>query len=172
MSGPLSLEGSLRTCKVRSGMAPQFLSDRIIGGPEQRVCPMPRPFDAYGRESNFMTLQNKSAGCNDPLEIVSKEIDVVRPQYYQFINLNPNGLFGDFDNVQRKETMYKNSALQGLSETTGQFGQQMSSAISPGGKCHASTIGMISNNIAQQQRFDAQKQIFQGSKGYRTLSGY
>jgi len=166
MSGPLSLEGSLKTCKVSAGMAPQVFSDRIIGGLDSRVCPMPRPYDDYGREANIMSLTNKSAGCNDPLELVAREIEVVRPRYFQFINLNPEGVFGDFDNLQRKETIHKNQIFQNLH--SGQFGQQMSSSINTNGKCHLANIGMVS----AKQPAPSEHSIVQSARGYRTLAGY
>lgn len=89
-----SLDASLRTWKVDTGFAPQMESDRYIGDGQNKLCPMWRGYDTVGRMVNPDTFYTKSAGCNSPEDLVYIENQVVRPRYYEYIMLDPQGLQG------------------------------------------------------------------------------
>lgn len=85
----LSLNGSLRTCKVEQGYAPRIQSDRFEN-PELMVCPVWSGFDLTNRAVCMDSFNTKTAGCNSPLDRVDVE-NYLRPQYMEYINLDAEG---------------------------------------------------------------------------------
>lgn len=85
----LSLNGSLRTCKVEQGYAPRIQSDRFEN-PGLMTCPVWSGFDLANRPVAYDSFYTKSAGCNSPLDRVAVENDL-RPQYMEYINLDAEG---------------------------------------------------------------------------------
>ena len=85
----LSLNGSLRTCKVEQGYAPRIQSDRFEN-PELMVCPVWSGFDNSNRAVCMDSFYTKSPGCNSPLDRVDVE-NYLRPQYMEYINLDAEG---------------------------------------------------------------------------------
>ena len=68
----VSLEASLRTCKVNGNDAVYAQSERIFN-PNAMVCPFQRQHDQFGRESCLPALYSKSAGCNSASDRISVE---------------------------------------------------------------------------------------------------
>jgi len=85
----LSLNGSLRTCKVDQGWAPRIQSDRFEN-PELLVCPVWSGYDNTNRPVCVDSFYTKSPGCNSPLDRVEVE-NYLRPQYMEYINLDAEG---------------------------------------------------------------------------------
>jgi hypothetical protein len=84
MSGIVSLESSIRTCKVDVGYASRINSDRFLN-PRNMVCPVWNSLDSAGRVACPDSFVTKSAGCNNPQDRVSVE-NSQRPNYIQYIS--------------------------------------------------------------------------------------
>ena len=84
MSGIMSLESSIRTCKVNAGYSERINSDRFLN-PKNMVCPVWNQLDAAGRVACADSFKTKSAGCNSARDRVNIE-NVLRPQYMQYIS--------------------------------------------------------------------------------------
>lgn len=94
-----SLDAALRTWKVDTGFAPQMESDRYIGNGQNKLCPMWGGYDNVGRMVNPDTFYTKSGGCNSPEDLVYVENQVVRPRYYEYIMLDPQGMQGSMRQI-------------------------------------------------------------------------
>lgn len=84
MAGIVSLESSIRTCKVDVGYANRINSDRFLN-PRNMVCPVWNSLDSAGRIACPDSFVTKSAGCNNPGDRVSVE-NSQRPNYIQYIS--------------------------------------------------------------------------------------
>lgn len=112
----ISLEASLRTCKVDTGWANKVESDRFLN-PNQMVCPIWLGRDSAGRQVCPDSFVSKTAGCNSPEDRVVVENNVSRPQYMEYITLNANGIRGNIYDVREQ-------ILDNTHNLTGQFGLQ------------------------------------------------
>lgn len=121
----ISLEASLRTCKVDTGWANKVESDRFLN-PNLMVCPIWSGRDNAGRQVCPDSFVTKSAGCNSPEDRVVVENNVSRPQYMEYINLNANGVQGSIygDTHGYQATGVRDHMLNNTSGITGQFGLQ------------------------------------------------
>lgn len=95
MSNTISLNGSLRTCKVDQGWANRIQSDRFEN-PDLLVCPVWSGFDLANRPVCMDSFYTKSPGCNSPLDRVDVE-NFLRPQYMEYINLDAEGFRYNYD---------------------------------------------------------------------------
>lgn len=89
----ISLQGSLRTCKIETGQAPRFRSSRFED-PDNLSCPVWSGRDNLGRIVSEDSYQTKSEGCNTPLDRVVVE-NTLRPQYMENINVDAYGFRAD-----------------------------------------------------------------------------
>ena len=115
----ISLESSIRTCKVETGSAARLESDRFLNSCNV-TCPVWNGQDTAGRfvcEDSFYT---KSPGCNSAVDRVDVE-NYQRPQYFDFVNLDGYGIQG---NLYGQATQGRAKANQDIHNVTGQFGQQ------------------------------------------------
>lgn len=123
----ISLEGSIRTCKVDTGWANKLQSDRFLN-PNIMMCPVWGQTDTQGRKVHADTFNTKRAGCNSALDRVSVE-NAQRPQYIEYVTLDAQGIRGSDcsgtpagqinpDSVCHQKTM------KGVHQQTGQFGLQ------------------------------------------------
>ena len=119
----ISLEASLRTCKVDSGWANKSQSDRFLN-PNNMVCPVWNGRDITGRQVSPDSFMTKRAGCNNASDRVVVENNVSRPQYMEYINLNAAGVDGDiYGNSISQSNMKSAAAGKAFAEgMTGQFG--------------------------------------------------
>ena len=92
--GSVSLESSVRTCKVDTGWASRVQSDRFQN-PSLMVCPTWNGMDTAGRLVCPDSFFTKRAGCNSAQDRVVVENNVSRPQYMEYVNLNANGIAAD-----------------------------------------------------------------------------
>lgn len=140
----LSLNGSLRTCKVDQGWASRIQSDRFEN-PELMVCPVWTGFDLTNRPVCMDSFYTKSPGCNSPLDRVNVE-NYLRPQYMEYINLDAEGFrqnedlisggvtegFESCRNAKTNMDCYnagvRTVGLNQLNTITGNFGQSPSGA--------------------------------------------
>lgn len=125
MSASISLEASLRTCKVDTGWANKVESDRFLN-PNLMVCPIWNGVDTAGRAVCPDSFMTKRAGCNSAADRVVVENNVSRPQYMEYINLNANGVAGQIygNTMGYRETGSRNNMLNNVENFSGQFGLQ------------------------------------------------
>lgn len=90
----ISLQGSIRTCKVDTGYAANIESDRFLN-PNLSVCPTWNHRDNLGRYVCADSFNTKNAGCNSPLDRVDVE-NHLRPQYVEYTTLDAAGFQGNF----------------------------------------------------------------------------
>lgn len=121
----ISLEASLRTCKVDTGWANKVESDRFLN-PNLMVCPIWLGRDNAGRQVCPDSFVTKTAGCNSPEDRVVVENNVTRPQYMEYINLNANGVQGNIygNTMGYQQTGVRDQMLDNTGNLTGQFGLQ------------------------------------------------
>jgi len=89
----ISLDASIRTCKVETGEASRIQSDRFQN-PNLMVCPPWAGYNLKGQSVCADSFYTKSAGCHSATDRVDVE-NFLRPQYADLITLNMNGLDGD-----------------------------------------------------------------------------
>lgn len=89
----ISLQGSLRTCKIETGQAPRYRSTRFED-PNQMSCPVWSGRDNVGRMVSEDSFRTKVEGCNTPLDRVDVE-NTLRPQYMENINVDSFGFRSD-----------------------------------------------------------------------------
>jgi hypothetical protein len=128
----ISLEASVRTCKVNSGYANKIQSDRFLNS-QNLVCPTWNERDLTGRKVCADSFWTKRAGCNSATDRISVE-NYQRPQYAEYITLDANGIqgnmYGDpgvavenFVDLHRVDEELEYQALNDAHNITGQFGQ-------------------------------------------------
>lgn len=121
----LSLEGSLRTCKVDTGWASKLASDRFLN-PNNMLCPPWNEMDTAGRPACWDSYYTKTPGCNSSADRVVVE-NALRPQYIEYVNLDAEGIRGGFqcDNNQiNPDTVCHQNTIDNTHRQTGQFGLQ------------------------------------------------
>jgi hypothetical protein len=105
----ISLNGSLRTCKVNTAWANKIQSDRFEN-PNLMSCPVWSGRDLTGRlvcENSFMT---KTAGCDSASDRVLVE-NAQRPQYSTYTQLDAEGIMGT-TNMNAAEAKIGTAGLQ------------------------------------------------------------
>ena len=86
----ISLEKSIKTCKVNVGNATRQQSDRFLNH-NKALCYTWTGLDNVGREINNDTFMTKSAGCNLTSDRIVVENDQ-RPKYFNYVNLDAKGI--------------------------------------------------------------------------------
>jgi hypothetical protein len=127
----ISLEASVRTCKVNTGYANKIQSDRFLNS-NNLLCPTWNERDLTGRKVCADSFWTKRAGCNSATDRISVE-NYQRPQYAEYITLDANGIqgnmYGDpgvavenFVDLHRRDEELEYEALNNVHNITGQFG--------------------------------------------------
>ena len=152
----ISLESSLKTCKIDTAYANKVQSDRFLN-PSNMVCPIWTGYDLTGRSAAPDSFYTKSAGCNSAVDRVLVENNQ-RPQYAEYINLSASGInasvYGDYQNTMPfVEAGDTNKNLRNIPNITGQFGQNFQASVYPGCNAYPYNQGMqqIKNPVAPQQ---------------------
>lgn len=101
----ISLNKSVRTCKVNTGWAERIQSDRFENS-NLMMCPVWNQRDLTGRSVCSDSFNTKREGCNSPLDRIDVE-NYLRPQYMEYVTLDAAGIEGN---------MYRDSANVGVSE--------------------------------------------------------
>jgi hypothetical protein len=129
----ISLNSSVRTCKVQPGYAPNIESDRYLN-PDTRVCYQWNGFNSAGQEVCPDSWNTKAAGCNSAIDRVDVE-SYLRPNYSAYINFNMEGIQGDLYSKGNPTAWSKsgsaNSWDQSRYAVTGSFGNQWQSTNKP-----------------------------------------
>ena len=152
----LSLEASIRTCKVDTAWANRVESDRFFN-PNNMVCPVWNGMDSAGRKVCPDSFVTKTAGCNSAEDRVMVENDQ-RPQYMEYVNLSANGFGADL----YSETMPWQSlgaANKNLAETAklhGNFGEDWRGLVYPpcGYYPYQNAMSQMSQNNRQTQALE------------------
>jgi hypothetical protein len=120
----LSLNASLRVCKVDVGYADKINSDRFLN-PNNMLCPLWNGLDVAGRPVCPDSFYTKSAGCNSALDRVMVENDVFRPKYTEYITLNASGINqGNYlDNMHYDNSVSRSAELRNMNSNNPHFGQ-------------------------------------------------
>ena len=95
----ISLEASIRTCKVNTGWASRIQSDRFENT-NLLMCPVWNERDLIGRKVCEDSFYTKREGCNSPLDRINVENDQ-RPQYAEYITLDTAGFRADMIGDQK-----------------------------------------------------------------------
>ena len=146
----ISLESSIRTCKVNPEEADRIESDRFLN-PHNMVCPMWQGVDLTGRQVCPDSFYTKRAGCNSAEDRVVVENRVSRPQYMEYITLDANGLRGTDlynNNSNYEDARNRTVEMQELEKHTPNYGKQLSGAISS--NCGAGRYHQAMNQMHQQ----------------------
>ena len=118
----VSLEASLRTCKIDQGWADRMQSDRFQN-PNNLVCPLWNGVDTAGRVVCPDSFYTKNAGCNSAEDRVYVE-NSLRPQYSEYINLSFSAIAGAIygDTMGWNEAGEAKMMLRATDQLTGHFG--------------------------------------------------
>ena len=168
----LSLEASIRTCKVDTGWANKMESDRFLN-PNLMVCPVWNGFDTAGRMVAPDSFWTKNAGCNSAEDRVVVE-NAQRPQYMEYITLDAQGFQGNMygNDMHFTDEMIRTRGLEGVHKQTGQFGLQTGFGAQIYPSCSA---GGDPYTAAMNQQYGRQKQAYgHGMDSYakRMASGF
>ena len=146
MSGVPSLESSIRTCQVDTAWAARAQSDRFLNT-NALMCPTWTGVDLAGRPVSADSFYTKSPGCNSAEDRVVVE-SALRPNYMEYITLNPQGIQGSMYGVSQcgvKNGAQSNSQmLNNLRNVTGGFNNSMLADVIP-------SCGMFGYEAAQAQ---------------------
>ncbi len=119
----LSLESSIRSCKVDPAWSDRLASDRFLN-PSNMVCPAWNQHDTAGRPTCLDAYNTKTPGCHSAADRVNVE-NSLRPQYFEYITLDAQGLSGGSEcaphNVNADVQCHSN-AVKAAQQMTGQFG--------------------------------------------------
>lgn len=147
MAGNISLEGSIRTCKIDTAYAPKVFSDRFLN-PANMVCPIWNGYDSAGRPVCADSYMTKRAGCNSAEDRVFVE-NYQRPRYVEYVNLSAGGIDGEFYGCPPTMTQWNDmKAASDLSQShkvAGNFGLQFGANVYPNCGVHQYAKGMAQN---------------------------
>ncbi len=148
MAGNISLEGSIRTCKIDTGYAPKVFSDRFLN-PGNMVCPVWNGYDSTGRPACPDSFMTKREGCNSAEDRVFVE-NYQRPRYVEYVNLSVGGIDGEFYGEPSTMTQWNEmkavSDLQAINGISGNFGYQFGSNVFPNCGVHQYAKAMAQNS--------------------------
>lgn len=113
----LSLQKSVRTCRIDSGYANKLQSERFLNSC-QVICPVWNGLDQYGRMVCPDSMMIETAGCRSALDRVDVE-NYQRPQYFELVNLDGFGVQG---NIYSDDAGNRTAFNQNLNEIVGSPG--------------------------------------------------
>jgi hypothetical protein len=163
----ISLEGSIRTCKVDPAWANKLESDRFLN-PSNMVCIPWNNHDTAGRPSCADAYNTKTPGCNSSADRVNVE-NSLRPQYFEYVTLNAQGLDGGSECAPQNvhgDAMCNRNAMQYAHNQTGSFGLQNSfnQNIYPNCSSCASQTGYTEANHRGAQRKKIGKKVYKNKQ--------
>jgi hypothetical protein len=167
MAGNISLESSIRTCKVDTAYANKVQSDRFMN-PSNMICPIWNGLDSTNRRVCADSFYTKSAGCNSAEDRVMVENNL-RPQYMEYINLSANGIDGSIYGAGTQD-MYgntmawnnlgqKNKDMQTQGGRVGNFGFQLPMYVTSSCSRYAYDQGMNQVGMQAQQQQQQMQQM-------------
>lgn len=148
MAGNISLEGSIRTCKIDTAYAPKVFSDRFLN-PGNMVCPIWNGYDSAGRPACPDSFMTKRAGCNSAEDRVFVE-NYQRPRYVEYVNLSAGGIDGEFygqpNTMTQWDEMKAVTDLRAVNGIAGNFGYQFGANVYPNCGVHQYAKAMAQNS--------------------------
>jgi hypothetical protein len=150
----VSINKSVRTCRVDQGHASRMQSDRFLNS-EKMVCVPWNGTDSTGRYVSRNSWWTKTPGCNSSSDRVLVENEL-RPQYAEYINLNAGagingGIYGN--DTAKVETKEAACFEQSRNNYTGNYGKQFQAQVKP--TCYSD---MGDDVMASRQRGKQYKQ--------------
>jgi|SRR5579864_1976464 hypothetical protein len=150
MAGNISLEGSIRTCKIDTAYADKVFSDRFLN-PGSMICSQWNGYDQAGRPACPDSFMTKEAGCNSAEDRVFVE-NYQRPRYVEYVNLSAGGIDGEFYGNPNTMTQWDQekavSNLRAINGVAGNYGMQMGSNVYPNCGVHQYARAMAQNQEA------------------------
>jgi len=148
MAGNVSLDASIRTCKIDPAYAAKVQSDRFLN-PSNMVCPIWNGYDSAGRPVCSDSFATKNAGCNSAEDRVFVE-NYQRPQYVEYVNLSSGGIEGEmyggsepkYMTMPEQDKIKAHDNLRAVNSMTGNFGKQFGSNVFPNCGVHQYTRAM------------------------------
>jgi hypothetical protein len=160
----LSLQKSIRTCKVVVGNADRIESDRFLNQ-NNLLCPMFTGRDLTGRQVCVDSFYTKSEGCNSSNDRIVVENDL-RPKYFDYVALNAAGVSGHIYGQQPSADAisFKNN-MNLIGSQTGNFGLSLGSDV-------RNTACSVNPYDASQQRQNTVALNSYFNSQYRNSSGF
>jgi len=164
----LSLDASIRTCKVETGEADRIQSDRFLN-PNNMVCIPWNGMNSKGQSVCPDSFYTKRAGCNSASDRVVVE-NHLRPDYATYINLNTAGIQGNIYGPPGNLSAWDKSGSanawldsrrtgDGVYSGSGNFGSQFGANVYP-------TCGINAYKNAMSQESQSYRQRGASSNGY------
>lgn len=124
----LSLNASLRTCRVQAGEAARIQSDRFQN-PNNMVCIPWNGYNNKGQQVCADSWYTKTPGCRSALDRVAVE-SYLRPDYSSYIQLDAGAIAGDIygNPTAASKSKSANEWLEHRNDISGQYGQQWQSS--------------------------------------------
>lgn len=165
----LSLEASIRTCKVETGEASRIESARFLD-PNVMFCSMWNGYNSKGQKVHPNSQYTKSAGCNSAEDRVSVE-NHLRPDYASYLNLNIAGIQGEIygNPTAWEESGDANKWSDSRNQITGQFGNQWQSTNYQ--TCGLNAYERAMAQTAQSNRGAAYSNNAYKENEYRNMAG-
>lgn len=163
MSSNLSLDASIRTCRVETGEASRILSDRFLN-PNNMVCIPWNGYNSKGQGVCADSFYTKTPGCNSAEDRVEVE-SFLRPDYAAYINLNMQGLQGDIygNQTATEDAGSANKWQKSRNLITGNFGNQWQST-------NYQTCGLNAYDQAMSQTQQANRQAAFANSAYKSYA--
>lgn len=128
-AGNISLNSSIRSCRIDTGWADRIASDRFLN-PNLVVAPSWTGFDSAGRPAHQDSYYTKTAGGNSPLDRVSVE-NILRPKYVEYVNLSAGGIEGAFYGMNKGDVIRGRDVHDNIYNVTGNFNNDYNAEIRP-----------------------------------------
>lgn len=171
MSSTISLQASVKTCSVDTGMANRIQSDRFQN-PNNMVCIPWDGRDLTGRSVCPDSWYTKREGCNSAEDRVLVESDL-RPKYFNYVTLSAGGLDGNiYGNVSAAvDSASRNQYIQSRGDVTGHFNSSFSADLYEASSCSLNAYERAMAQMAQNGR--AQNAMQNGFKAasYKSCGG-
>lgn len=150
----LSLEASIRTCKVDTAWAARAESDRFLN-PNNMVCIPWGGQNLKGQSVCADSFYTKTPGCNSAEDRVQVE-NGLRPQYSQYVTLNAGAGIGGHiygqDTTAHINSVNRTKFIDSRDQITGNYGKQLGSEV----RYTACGINAYENGMAQQAQANRQ----------------
>lgn len=165
----LSLESSIRTCKVSTGWANRLQTDRIQN-PDLMMCPVWNGYDNTGRKVCANSFYTMNAGCNSPLERINVE-NQQRPQYFEYITLDAAGLSGGgLTNMNTADSALRSKDVDQMSARNPSFGNQFGSTNAT--RCENYSYKQAMAQESQARRMQQGLNVGFKSNAMKKMSGF
>jgi len=169
----ISLDASIRTCKVDTGEASRIQSDRFQN-PNEMVCVPWAGYNLKGQSVCADSFYTKAAGCNSALDRVDVE-NFLRPQYADLITLNMSGLDGNiYGNTDVSASVDARGAQQyddSRNTLTGRYGDTQWRSTNKYTACSMNAYSRAMAQVSQSNRGAAQLNNGARSASNRSSSG-